>query len=489
MDILTLPAVALRDRLLRRELSPVDLLSETLDRIAAINPALNALVTIEAEQATAAAHESERRILRGEARPLEGLVITVKDSFDVAGLRSTAGAPIYRDRVPEADAVAVARLRTSGAVILAKSNVPAFTADFQTSNTIFGVTNNPHDPARSPGGSSGGAAAAVATGMSTFELGSDLGGSIRWPAHACGIFGLKSTWNLVPLWGHVPPILQRRTARNPDLMVAGPLTRSAVDLDLVLPILAGTGELSARTALAPPRKTEPKGLRVGIWLDEPFAPVAPAVSDAVRQAARLLESAGAVVEPVRPVRFEEAFEVFSLLNHMIVAASLPPKVRDRLQRAAAGVALGDLSHRALQARGASMTPGSYQQVKARKQRLEALWARFFARVDVVLCPPALVQAIPHDHGPDVHARLLDIGGTARPYLDFLSWASPATSADLPAVAAPVTMTGGLPAGVQVIAARGEDRTAIAVARMLEDLGCRYKPPRLVRDLRLAAAIS
>src|SRR5215211_7764930 len=140
MDILTLPAVALRDRLLRRELSPVELLSETLDRIAAVNPALNALVTIEAEQAAAAARESERRIGRGEARPLEGLVITVKDSFDVAGLRSTAGAPIYRDRVPETDAAAVARLRTAGAVILGKSNVPAFTADFQTSNTIFGVT-------------------------------------------------------------------------------------------------------------------------------------------------------------------------------------------------------------------------------------------------------------------------------------------------------------------------------------------------------------
>ncbi|WP_048708158.1 amidase family protein [Microvirga massiliensis] len=490
MDILTLPAAALRDRLLRKELSPLELLSATLDRISMVNPILNAVVALDAERATTAARESEHRIDRGEARPLEGLVVTIKDSFDVAGLRSTAGAPIYRDRVPETDATAVARLRSAGAVILGKSNVPAFTADFQTNNPIFGASTNPHDTARSPGGSSGGAAAAIATGMSTFELGSDLGGSIRWPAHACGIYGLKTTWNLVPLWGHVPPVLQRRTPRNPDLMVAGPLTRSAADLALILPVLAGSGETSsAGASLAPPRRTRPKGLRVGLWLDEPFAPVAPAVSDAVPEAARRLEAAGAIVEPVRPVRFEEAFEIFSLLNHAIVAASLPAKVRDRLQQAAAGALPGDLSHRALQARGASMTPGLYQQVKARKQRMEALWARLFTRVDVVLCPPAPVQAIPHDHGPDVHARVLDIGGTARPYLDFLCWASPASSADLPAVSAPVTMTGGLPAGVQVIAARGEDLTAIAVAQMLEDLGCRYLPPRMLEDTQRARPAS
>jgi amidase len=170
--------------------------------------------------------------------------------------------------------------------------------------------------------------------------------------------------------------------------------------------------------------------------------------------------------------------VFSLLNHAIVAASLPPRVRDRLQRAAASFAPDDLSHRALQARGARMTPGLYQQVKARKQRLGHIWARFFEHFDVVLCPPAPVLAIPHDAGPDIHARTLDLDGVTRPYLDFLSWAAPATSADLPAVAAPVMRVGGLPAGVQIIAGHGRDRTAIAVAGMLEALGCRYEPPPL-----------
>jgi amidase len=316
--------------------------------------------------------------------------------------------------------------------------------------------------------------------MSAFELGSDLGGSIRWPAHACGVFGLKTTWNLVSLWGHVPPPPERRVPRNPDLMVAGPIARSAADLDLILPVIAGPREdLSAHPSLAPPRRTSPEGLQVAVWLDEPFAPVQAAVAQAVRRAAGLLAQAGARIdETARPaVRFEEAFEVFSLLNHAIVAYSLPPKVRDRLQKAAAAYAPGDLSHRALQARGARRTPGLYQQVKARKQRLEHLWARFFERYDAVLCPPAPIVAIPHDHGPDVHARVLDIDGTPRPYMDFLMWAAPATSADLPAAVAPVMRTEqGLPAGVQIITAKGEDRTAIAVAGMLEALGCCYDAP-------------
>jgi amidase len=315
--------------------------------------------------------------------------------------------------------------------------------------------------------------------MSAFELGSDLGGSIRWPAHACGVFGLKTTWNLVSLWGHVPPPPERRAARNPDLMVAGPIARSAADLDLVLSVIAGPREdLSAHPALAAPRRSAPEGLRVAVWLDEPFAPVQTAVAHAVRRAARLLAEAGAIVdESARPaVRFEEAFEVFSLLNHAIVAYSLPPKVRDRLQRAAAGFAPGDLSHRALQARGARMTPGLYQQVTARKQRIETAWRRFFERFDVVLCPPAPVLAIPHDPLPDVHARRIDIDGSPYPYLDFLKWASLATSADLPAAVAPVMRTGVLPAGVQIVAPRGEDRTAVAVAAMLEAMGCRYEAP-------------
>ena len=482
MDLLTLPAHALRDRLLRRDVSAVELLDATLARIAAANPAVNAVVGLEAEPARAAAGESDRRIAAGEARPLEGLPITVKDAFDVAGLRSTAGAPAYKDRVPAVDAAPVARLRAAGAVILAKSNVPTFVTDFQSYNPVYGTTNNPWDLERSPGGSSGGAAAAVAAGMAAFELGSDLGGSIRWPAHACGLFGLKTTWGLVPTWGHIPPPPERRTARNPDLVVAGPLARSAADLDLVLPVLAGPRDPTVSTALAPPRRTDPKGLRVALWAEDPFAPAQTEVTAGVRHAARLLAEAGAIVEEARPaVRFEEAFEVFALLNHFIVAYGLPPKLRLRLQQGAAAASPNDLSHKALQARGARMTPSLYHHTTLRKRRIERQWARFFERYDVVLCPPAPVVAIPHDHGPDIHARMLDVDGRAVPHLDMLKWSALASGADLPAAAVPVTRTAaGLPTGVQVVAAKGEDRTAVAVAAMLEALGCRYEPPPLGR---------
>src|SRR3954454_2329955 len=229
MSLVSLSASDLRALLLKREISAIELLQATLQRIEALNPAINAIVATDPDSARGAAENSDRRIAAGEARPLEGLPVTIKDSFDVAGLLSTAGASPFRERMPGVDAAAVARLRSAGAVIVGKSNVPAFTADFQTYNGIYGVSRNPWDLARSPGGSSGGAAAAVATGMSAFELGSDLGSSIRWPAHACGIFGLKTTWNLVSLWGHIPPTPDKRMARNADLVVAGPLARSAAD--------------------------------------------------------------------------------------------------------------------------------------------------------------------------------------------------------------------------------------------------------------------
>ncbi len=286
-----------------------------------------------------AAQASDARRARGEAGALEGLPMSVKDAFDVAGYVSTAGAKPYAQRVPEEDAAAVARLRAAGVVILGKSNVPVFSGDFQSYNPVYGVTNNPWDVSLSPGGSSGGAATAVATGMSAFELGSDLGSSIRWPAAACGVYGLKTSWNLVSSWGMVPPPPEKRTARNPDLVVAGPIARTPDDLELVLDVIAGARDPSAPppVALKPARRASADGLRVAVWCDDPFAKADAPVREAVRKAARLLEAQGAVVEETaRPgFSFEEAFETFALLNHAIVAYGLPPKIRAKIQAMAA----------------------------------------------------------------------------------------------------------------------------------------------------------
>lgn len=481
---LTTSATALRAALLAHRFNATELLEATFARIDVLNPRLNAIVAQDRDAARAMAKASDERIANGTARPLEGLPITIKDAFDVAGLPSSGGLPAYRERVPVEDAAAVARLRAAGAVIFGKTNVPVFSGDFQSYNPAHGVTNNPWDETRSPGGSSGGAAVAVAAGMSAFELGSDLGSSIRWPAHACGVFGLKTSWGLVSTWGAIPPPPERRTARNVDLMVAGPITRTAEDLDLILPVLAGPRDtVRPAPTLPEPRCRSAKGLRVALWADDPFAPVDREVADAVREAARRLAEAGAIVdETARPsVSFADAFEVYALLNHAVVAYGLPPKIRARIQAQASRFSPNDLSHQALQARGARMTPGFYHQLAQRRLAQKRQWARFFERYDVVLCPPAPVAAIPHDHAPDIHARRLIVNGEERPYLDFLLWAAPATGADLPALCAPVTQSrDGLPLGVQIIAPFGEDRTAIAVGAMLEEAGGRFIPPPVAR---------
>ncbi len=285
---------------------------------------------------------------------------------------------------------------------------------------MHGVTNNPWNAAFSSGGSSGGAAAAVATGMTSFEVGTDQGSSIRWPAATNGIVGLKTSWGLVSSWGMVPPPPEKRTLRNVELAVVGPMARHAADLDLLLPILAGPRDPAvAAPVLRPPddRPAWPARRRLA---RRAFAPVQRAVADGVRRAAALLASEGAIVhEMARPAfRFEEAYEVFALLNHWIVGYGLPAKVRDKIASAAASFAPGDLSHRALQARGMRMTPSLYQEVDQRRKRIVRQWAAFFERFDVVLMPCAPVAALAHDHEPNIMARTLDIDGVSVPYLNF-----------------------------------------------------------------------
>jgi amidase len=463
------------------KLSAVELTVAALDRIGKLNPLVNAVITLDGDGALAAAAASDARIKAGAARPLEGLPATLKDAFDTAGMRTACGAPNLTDRVPAEDSVVAARLKAAGAIILGKTNVPVFCGDFQCASPISGRTSNPWNTDFSSGGSSGGAAAAVATGMASFEVGTDQGSSIRWPAAANGVAGLKTSWGLISTWGVVPPPPDKRTARNVDVVAAGPMVRHASDMDLIVDALAGPRDPAVGgPALAAPRKLDPKGLRVAVWLDEPMAPVDIRVSEGVRAAARALEGTGAVVdEAARPAfRFEEAYEVFALLNHWLVGYGLPARVRDKIAGRASTFAAGDLSHAALQARGMLMTPSLYQQLNARRMRLKRQWAQFFTRFDIVVCPPAPVAMLPHQEDPNVMARTLDVNGAPRPFLDFLHWASLAAGCDLPAAAAPCGFTPeGMPRGVQIIAPFMEDRTAIAAAAMIQDaFGGFHAPP-------------
>jgi amidase len=474
-DLLLHSATALRQKLLAREISSVELTKASLARIEEANPRLNAFVALDPAAALAAALESDRRIALGEARALEGLPIGVKDALNVAGFTACVGAPALKERRPETDAPAVAGLRDAGAIILGKTNTPVFASDFQTYNPVYGATNHPRDLAFSPGGSSGGSAAAIAAGMSALDLGSDLGGSLRWPAHACGIFAHKPTWGLVSTHGSVPPPPNKILLRDADCLVVGPLGRSAEDLAMMLDVIAGPRTGPRRAALKPPRRREAKGMRVALWASDSFAATDSSVRASVEEAARRLAAMGAEIdEKARPgFAFAEAFELFALYNHGIVAYGLPVKLRDRLAATVSQYSKGDLSHRALQARGARLTPGDYREMALRRLALQRHWARFFERFDIVLCPPAPVGPIRHDHQPDVHQRTIEVDGIARPYLDFLIWSSLASGAGLPASAAPVgDGPDGLPRGVQIIAAMDEDLTAITAAALIAPSGDR-----------------
>ncbi len=366
----------------------------------------------------------------------------------------------------------MARLRAAGAIILAKSNVPRLTGDFQTASALHGVTCNPFDLQRSPGGSSGGAAASVASGFCAFELASDLGGSIRWPAHACGLFGLKSSWGQIPLFGHIPPLPAMRLKNPPDLAVAGPLARSAGDLDLVLSVAAGPFNARGPAFLRKARKTRPEELRLALWIDQDFAPVDAAVAASVRRAAAAFRRAGAHVdETARPeFAFAEAFEIYAFLNFAMGFAGMAKDLREEIAARGKSFDADDPSYPALQARAARLDAATFGRLMERRTAIKQAFSAFFEDYDAILCPPAPCLAIKHDLSPDFFARRLETSVGALPYYDLLKWASLASLAHLPAAIAPAGQDGeGLPGGVQIICAFDEDRSATSIAAMLESL--------------------
>ena len=277
-------------RLLRaRKVTASGLLDQCLDQYAKHNGALNAVIVTDIDRAKKAAAASDRRLKKGKPiGPFDGVPMTTKESFDWTGTPSTWGVSRFRDNIASADAVAITRLTDAGAVIYGKTNVPLMLADWQSFNDIYGTTNNPWDVTRVPGGSSGGSAVALATGMSALEIGSDIGASIRNPAHYCGVYGHKPTWGLVPYRGHYLPGIVNPT----DISVAGPLARSARDLAGMMKLLAGSDGPEARAlriALPPASQTRLKQFRVAVMLDDPVSEVDQPVQDLIARLAAFLE--------------------------------------------------------------------------------------------------------------------------------------------------------------------------------------------------------
>jgi Asp-tRNA(Asn)/Glu-tRNA(Gln) amidotransferase A subunit family amidase len=309
-----------------RKISAVELTDHVIARIEAHDAKINAVVVRDFDRGRAAAKTADAAMSRGERRPLLGIPMVIKESFDVAGLRTTWGIPAFRDYVPMEDAIMVARVKAAGAIILGKTNVPLMLGDWQSYNDIYGTTNNPWDLNRSPGGSSGGSSAALAAGFGPLSLGSDIGGSLRTPAHYCGVYAHKPTLNLLPPRGHAIP---GTTPREADLAVVGPMARSAADLDLLLEVTAGPDEARAgiayRLALPPARHNALKAYRVLVINDHPSLPTAASVRTALDRLAQRLVKAGVTVahaSPLLPDLVDSAKLFMSLLMNKILVLEL-----------------------------------------------------------------------------------------------------------------------------------------------------------------------
>ena len=447
------PAWRLADALAARKVSALELADEAIARIEARDGPINAVVVRDFDRARDAAREADAALARGERRPLLGLPMTVKESHNVAGLKTTWGFEWARDFVATEDAVGVARLKAAGAVILGKTNIPVALSDWQSVNPIYGRTNNPYDLSRSPGGSSGGGAAALAAGMVPLEYGSDIGGSIRIPAALCGVYGHKPSLDLIPGRGHAPPGAE---GVPPPLAVVGPLARTAADLTLALDVLAGPDaplSKAYRLTLPASRHARLADFRVLVLTDHPSAAVDGEVRGAIEGLAARLEALGARVERTH--------------------ARLP-------DLGAAHEAYGALLGAAMSLRGPEppqLSAGDWLGLLDTQLKVRGQWGALFEAVDVVLTPAFGQVAFPHVETADPNQRTLMIDGAPTPYFAQLAWPGLATFANLPATAAPIGQTrAGLPIGAQIIGAFLEDRTTLTFAELLEREFGGFIPP-------------
>jgi amidase len=478
-DIAYWPASALTTALREGVVSSRELLDIYLDRIERLNPAINAVVTIDADGARRQADEADRARRRGESRgPLHGLPMTVKDTLETGGMRTTSGAPELTAHVPTRDAEAVTRLRGAGAVIFGKTNTATYAGDAQTTNAVFGTTNNPWAPTRSAGGSSGGAAAAVAAGLTGLELGGELSGSARLPAHYCGVYALRPTYGLIPTRGHIPRAPGSLTSN--DMVTLAPIARSADDLELALGALAGPVASEAvawRLRLPEPRATSVDRYRIGVWLDDPSCPVDDAVGGVLWAAVDALRRTGAHVTSVRPIDLAAHNRRYEQLLYAAISLGLPQQVFDRNCDASGSLAPEDESPHAVMLRGSTQRHRAWLMADEQRAQLRARWREFFRDYDVLLCPVSPVAAIEHDHSPEVASRRLIVNGASRPYWDQIGWTSIATAGALPAASVPVGRTAAdLPVGIQIIGPHLEDRTVCDMARRLPGLVGGYLAP-------------
>ena len=461
-------------------ISARELLDAVIDRYERFNPAINAVVFTQLEVARSRAAEADEATARGESwGALHGVPMTVKEPWDWVGSPSTSGHPELIDWRPDANAEVVDRLLDAGAVIYGKTNIPVSMADWQTFNQVYGTTSNPWDLTLTPGGSSGGAAAALAVGMTAIELGSDIGASIRNPAHYCGVFGHKPTYGLIPTAGHGDP----GGPTELDIGVAGPLARYASDLELALDVVAGPSRLDAaawRVELPAPRWNRPDQIRAAVMLESPCVVQDQELTDQLAATVEALADLGVKVDDnARPdIDVERSFEVYVMLLRAATGTEYDAEAVERLVPDAHRYQRGDRDYRALVGEAVTMSHWQWAQLHRERTDQQLAWAEFFEDYNIMLCPTASTAAYPHDHEGDRADRTLTVNGKPQSVIDQLFWAGWSCGVYLPGTVAPAGLTAsGLPCGLQIVSPHLRDREGIAFATMMEsELGGYAVPP-------------
>jgi amidase len=480
-------AVELSAALAAKKVSAVELAQDAIGRIERYDNKINAICVRDFERGLAAARAADAALARGENKPLLGIPMTVKESYNIAGLPTTWGIPEQKDFTPEADALSITRVKDAGAVILGKTNVPLGLGDWQSYNKIYGITNNPYDLGRTPGGSSGGSSAALAAGYGPLSLGSDIGGSLRVPAFHCGVYAHKPTFALVPSRGHTPPPLPPLPFDR-DLSVIGPMARSAADLSLLLDAIAGPDPLEAgkayRLELPPPRHRELKDFRLLVIDTDPVMPTGKVVRANINELAADLGKAGAKIERSSPLLpdFAASTRLYMRMLMSFLAASFVPEVYAGAQAAASALPPSDTSLGAERLRGIVLSHRDWVIADGGRARLRAQWRELFKTFDAVICPVMPTPAYPHDHSADQETRRITIDGKDHVYPDQLAWPGIATLPGLPSTAIPTGFSPDrLPVGVQIVGPWLEDRTPLELAKLIEREFGGFKPPPMFDD--------
>jgi amidase len=448
-------------RLIRSgDVSASELLALYVQRIERLNTPINAIVTLDLERATVRAAQADRATAADESwGSLHGVPVTLKDTQSTKGIRTTAGYPRLRDYVPASDGTIAARLKDAGAILLGKTNTALLAYDQQTSNPIFGRTNNPWDLTRTSSGSSGGAAAALAAGLTALDVGSDAGGSIRVPAHCCGVYGLKPTFGLVSQAGHIPD-LPGMPRLDWALSTSGPLARSLDDVTLALQVIAGP---DGKDSTVPPAvrgeacTVEPRRMKLAWARTFPGAPVSEEIASSLEKLANRLVQAGIRVEEVQPsVSFDELWEIYQTLSNATW----------RLRAKLGGIEEVD----------DGQPPPSTEAIVAAmdgRERVIAGWERFFREWDALLCPPCMTAAYPHcERGSPIF-----VDGQEARYDDECRHCYEFNVTGHPALVCPLALTSsGLPIGVQIVGARWCDEKLLAIAGSLSPYLRPFAPP-------------